>query len=607
MAPDVADAAVVYQVRVLDADAHLFEVACRIEKPNPEGQAFSMPAWIPGSYMIRDYARHVIGVGAESGGHEVRLSKTDKSTWRAAPADGPLLIRAEIYANDLSVRGAFLDRSQAFFNGVCLFFRIDGFSDQRCVIHIAPPDHVPESSWMVATGLERLTGGECQFGAFTALSYEELIDRPVMMGELSIGRFEVNDKKHVIAMTGNDDADLDRLGRDLQAICAGHVNLFGELPVSRYVFLMIAVHNGYGGLEHCNSSTLMCSHDSLPRPGEKGVPVAYRDLLGLASHEYFHLWNVKRIRPVEFLSGELSSEAYTRQLWVFEGITSYYDDLCLLRSERIGSGSYLELLGRTLTRVYRSGGRRRQTLEESSFDAWIKFYKQDENAPNAIVSYYTKGAMVALALDLELRLSTEGKCSLDDVMRAMWDRYGRDGSRGLPEGGFETVAEEVSGVNLHEFFRNALRTTIDPPVGISLAQFGVRLHMRARETDDDRGGKPGKRQDVPRAWLGFQARKYGDRMSLRYVPGAGPAREAGLTANDEIVAINGTRVTAGNYRSLLDRMSIDQTVEIDVFRRDRLMRVSLIAAAAPRDTCYLSIDEDAEPAAVGRRLEWLGC
>jgi predicted metalloprotease with PDZ domain len=368
----------------------------------------------------------------------------------------------------------------------------------------------------------------------------------------------------------------------------------------------VAVREGYGGLEHRNSSALMCRRDSLPQPGRTGISTGYRDFLGLASHEYFHLWNVKRIRPAEFTGGALDQEAYTRQLWVFEGITSYYDDLCLRQSGLITPESYLELLGRTLTSVYRSHGRRRQTLEESSFDAWIKFYKQDENAPNAIVSYYSKGAMVALALDLELRLETDGKCTLDEVMRAIWKKYGQDASRGLPEGAFETVAGEISGRDLRDFFQRSLRTTVDPPVGILLAQFGVRLNMRARESESDRGGKPGRQEDRPRAWLGFETRTHGDRVLIRHVPGEGPARSAGLTASDEIVALNRDRVTAKNFQSLLNRVDADQAVDLDVFRRDALMRATLTAVAPPRDTCYLGIDDDADKAALQRRREWLG-
>ena len=623
----VDDAAIVYDVHLADPGAHLFDVTCRVNRPDPGGQVFSLPAWIPGSYLIRDYARHVISVSAESNGEVIALRKTDKHTWRAVAATGPLLIRATIYANDLSVRGAYLDHDHAFFNGVCLFFRVHGLEHERCVVHLAAPAdhnradrHVPETrhlsrsassraagEWVVATSMERLTGDVEAFGAFVALGYEELIDQPVMMGPLSCIRFDVAGKEHLVAFAGCLDADLERLRHDVQQICAGHVDLFGGTPpFNRYVFLVTVLNTGYGGLEHSNSSALICSRDDLPRQGATDMSPGYRTFLGLVSHEYFHLWNVKRIRPAEFVPYALDREAYTRQLWVFEGITSYYDDLGLLRATRVSPESYLELLGRTLTAVYRSGGRRRQTLEEASFDAWIKFYKQDENAPNALVSYYSKGAMVALALDLEIRLKTDGQCSLDEVMRVLWRKYGQDASRGLPEDGFELLAEEVSGLSLGEFFRQSLRTTVDPPVGILLAQFGVRLNMRAMESATDRGGKAGRREERPRPWLGFRTRSAGDRILIQHVLNDGVAAKAGLSARDELVALNGARVTARNWAELVDRLAINDTAALTVFRRDELRRIEVVATLPPRDTCYLSIEPEVQPQVAARRRAWLG-
>ena len=607
MNPDLDHAAVVYHVCPGDPAGHVFTVTCRIEEPDPGGQVFSMPAWIPGSYLIRDYARHVIKVEATLDGQSVAVWKTDKSTWKAAPVDGPLMINAEIYANDLSVRGAFVDSGHAFFNGVCLLFEFHGLGDESCVLHLAPPPGQAVSDWKVATGLERVTGNDDEFGAFFAANYEALIDHPVLMGPLSFGRFEVAHAEHVIAVTGHDNINKARLERDMHKICSVHAQLFdGTVPMSRYVFLIVAINQGSGGLEHRNSSALICDRNSLPRSGQSRMTSSYRDFLGLISHEYFHLWNVKRIRPAEFVPYALGREAYTRQLWVFEGITSYYDDLALLRGELITRDSYLELLGRTLTAVYRSRGRRRQTLEESSFDAWIKFYKPDENTPNSVVSYYSKGAMVALALDLELRLKTEGQCSLDDVMRTLWQKYGMEASRGLAEGGLERVAEEVSGLNLSEFFKQSLRTTVDLPVGILLAQFGVCLNMRAMESESDRGGRPGKRENRPGGWLGFGTRTHGDRVMIKHIFADGPAIKAGLSAGDEWIALDGYRVTAGNLQIVLDRIEGDQTVSIDVFRRDQWVRVPVVAVVPPRNTCYLTVDPDSDEAAVLRQRQWLG-
>jgi predicted metalloprotease with PDZ domain len=609
MTTNIEAAAIVYDVRPADPGAHLYEVTCLIGAPDPDGQEFSMPAWVPGSYMIRDYARHVISVVGECDGEPVALHKIDKSTWRAAEVNRPLLIRAVIYAFDISVRGAYLDYDHGFINGVCLFFRVHGKEEERCIVHLAPPESDRGTNWTVATGLDRVTGNSAGFGAFAAFGYDALIDHPVLMGSLVTTSFELAGAEHEIAIVGADglDLDLDRLRQDAQLACASHVEMFGgELPLNRYVFLVTAVSNGYGGLEHRNSSALICARSALPLKGRSQATAAYRRFLGLVSHEYFHLWNVKRIRPAEFVPYQLDRENYTRQLWIFEGITSYYDDLGLLRGGLIGVDDYLELLGRSLTTVYRAAGRRQQTLEESSFDAWTKFYKQDENSPNAIVSYYRKGAMVALALDLELRLKTNGNCTLDDVMRALWTRYGGEGTRGLPEDGFELLAEEVSGLHLGDFFQQCLRTTIDPPVGILLAQFGVRLNMRAMESETDVGGKAGKRVDRPRPWLGFRTRGQGDRSVIRHVLHDGAAAKAGLSANDEIVALNGNRVTATNWNELVDALPVNEPAAVSVFRRDQLRRFELTAMPPPRDTCYLTVESDADVKVAGRRQGWLG-
>jgi predicted metalloprotease with PDZ domain len=604
---DSADtAAVTYHVTPIDPAGHIFEVSCRVSEPDPDGQTFSLPAWIPGSYLIREYARHVVSVSASDGERPVSIRKIDKATWRAAPADGPLVIRAEVYANDFSVRGSFLDTSRGLINGVCLFFLVHGKADLRCIVHVDPPAGIREGQWQLATALNRLTGRPGEFGAFDARAYDELIDHPLLLGPLTSDSFDVAGVPHQISIAGRHDADMDRLGRDLARICKAHVEFFGGLPpMQRYHFLLLTAPDSYGGLEHRDSSTLICSRRDLPRVGEAAASAEYRRFLGLASHEYFHLWNIKRIRPAAFSPYRLDRENYTRQLWLFEGVTSYYDDLALLRAGLIDVPAYLELLGRTLTSVYRSGGRRRQTLEEASFDAWIKFYRQDENAPNAIVSYYGKGAMVALALDLELRLRTEGRCALDDLMRALWAEYG-DAGQGLPEGTFERLAEEVSGVALEDFFRQSLRSSVDPPVGILLAQFGVRMRLRAAEGESDAGGKPGRREQRPRAWLGIRTRAQGDRVFVSHVLAGGPAHSTGLAAADELVAMNGLRVSAAGLDALLDELPIGVAVQVHAFRRDELLSSTIQPIRPPRDTAYLALETEPDNDTLARRQAWLG-
>ncbi|CAG0942407.1 hypothetical protein GPROT2_01691 [Gammaproteobacteria bacterium] len=602
----MSDSTVTYHLRPRAPGTRILEVACKLHDPEREGQVVSLPAWIPGSYLIRDFARHVVSMEASCNGEPVALRKLDKSTWRAAPVEGELMLRAEIYASDLSVRGAHLDASGAFFNGSSVFLKVHGREDVRHLVHLSPGEEATTAAWQVATSMTRLTGAAWEFGAFEAGSYAELIDHPVMMGPLTVTEFEVAGVPHALVLAGRHDADLSRLGTDLGRLCAWQVGFFGgSAPMDRYLFLVRLTGDAVGGLEHRASSALVCHRNHLPRRGQPAMSRDYRGFLGLASHEYFHAWNVKRIRPAELASGSLDREAYTRQLWIFEGITSYYDDLALLRSGLVSTETYLELLGRTLTAVYRAGGRRRQTLEEASFDAWIKFYRPDENTPNAQVSYYAKGAMVALALDLEVRLRTGGRVSLDDIMRVLWENHGRR-ELSIQEGTFEELAAEVTGLDLTEFFRTSLRSTVDPPVGILLAQFGIRLQLRCAEGAADAGGTAGQRAGRPRPWLGLRTRTVSGRCRVSHVLDGGPAQAAGVMADDELVALNGVRLEADGVDSVTDLLTTGQAVELHVFRRDELLQIRLQVGDAPKDTCYLTIEADPGEPALGRRQAWLG-
>lgn len=607
MNSSVSQTTVVYHVRPRSLGAHLYEVTCHIEHPDPEGQVLRLPAWIPGSYLIRDYARHIVRIDATSDGERVGLRKLDKHSWHAAPVAGALLVTAVIYAADSSVRGARLDGNSGFFNGVCLFLQVSGQEQDSYVVHIDPPELPPDTVWQLATSLPRLTGAAGEFGAFHATGYADLIDHPVLMGRLTVIDFEAAGTPHALAMIGREDADLSRLQMDLARLCTWQIDFFGQpAPMRSYLFLLRAVAEGYGGLEHRASSALICRRDDLPWQGADDTDAGYRRFLGLASHEYFHAWLVKRIRPAEFVGADLSREAYTRQLWIFEGITSYYDEIALLRAGLITQEQYLELLGRSLTKLYRTSGRRHQTLEDASFDAWIKFYRPDENSPNTTVSYYLKGSLVALALDLEIRLRSDGTCSLDAVMRALWREFGGEDSRGLTEGDFERLAEQVCGLDLKAFFHQNLRTTVDPPLGILLAQFGVLLHMRGQESESDAGGVSGRRQGKPLPWLGMKLKNMNGRTRVTQVVDGGPAQLAGISAGDELVALNGHPASTDNFEALVNRLPVDGKCSCYIFRDQQLMSITLRAMPAPRDTCYLSLDPQADADAIVRRDSWLG-
>jgi predicted metalloprotease with PDZ domain len=566
-------------------EAHLYRVSCTVADPDPSGQEFALPAWIPGSYMIREFARHIVSLRAQSRGKPVAIGKLDKQTWRAQPAAGLLTVICEVYARDLSVRGAYLDTRQAFFNGACVFLRPRGHESAPCEVEILRPRGARYRNWTVATAMARSGAKLHGFGSYRASDYDELIDHPVAMGELALASFRAGGVPHDIAIAGRHDADTRRLQNDLRRLCEHHIRFFGRpAPMKRYLFLITALGEGYGGLEHRASTALLCSRDDLPREGEKQLSERYRTFLGLASHEYFHTWNVKRIKPAAFAPYDLDRENYTTLLWAFEGMTSYYDDLALVRCGLIEVKDYLELLGRSITTVLRSPGRMKQSLAEASFDAWIKYYRPDENSPNATVSYYAKGSLVALCLDLLIRERTRGRKSLDDVMRALWRRHGLTGI-GVEEDGIERLAEEASGLELGRNFDEWLRSTKELPLASLLGSHGVEMRLRAPESAEDKGGKPaasGRAGGL--ATLGVRIE--GDRVA--HVLDGGAAREAGIAAGDAIVAVDGLRPGRGGLDAMLSRRRAGERVRIHAFRRDELMEFEVRLKPASADTCVLA-------------------
>jgi predicted metalloprotease with PDZ domain len=593
-----------YRVRLADLDRHHFEVECRIDNPSPEHR-FSLPAWIPGSYLLRDFARHVVHVEAKSGRQPLAVEKVAAATWSVRGAEKTLTLTLTVYALDQSVRGAFIDRRRAYFNGPCLFLLPESRDSDGVEVTLEPPPHSSCEDWRVATALEPADIDENGFGLYRAADYDELLDHPVEIGEFESVEFDAGGVPHHLVVAGRFETDLDRISADLAQICATQIEFFGApAPFARYWFLGLAVGDGYGGLEHRASSSLVFNRDDLPRVGDQGQSRDYQRFLALASHEYFHTWHVKRSKPAAFVPYRLDRRNHTRLLWVFEGITSYYQELMLLRSGVLGTSSFLQRLGELLTRVYRTPGRFKQSLAESSFDAWDVLYRPEANHPNSSISYYTKGAMVALALDLTLRLETRSATSLDDVMRELWRRYGVRGV-GLPEDGFEQLAAEVSGVPLDAFFDQAVRGTEDPPIAALLAEFGLALEMRAAAGPDDRGGTP-RPHTGEQLTLGVTSRERDTGVELVSVLDGGPAQRAGLNPGDVLVAIDRLRVTERNLRRRLSRFEAGERVTATVFRGDELIEVGLVLRPAPLDTCYIVTVEQAPGDVLRRRQAWLG-
>ncbi|KWF94767.1 peptidase M61 [Burkholderia diffusa] len=591
-----------YSIAPKDLAAHLFEVSVTVADPDPEGQHFSLPVWIPGSYLVREFARNIVTLAAfNDAGRKVRIAKTDKNTWRAAPVSGALTLRYDVYAWDLSVRSAYLDESGGFFNGTAVFLSVAGHEDAPCEVDIAKPAGAAFRTWRVGTSLPEARGTKRYgFGAYRASNYDELTDHPVTIGEFALATFDAHGVPHDIVIAGRvTQLDMERLRTDLKRVCEAQIALFEpkskKAPMDRYVFMTLAVSDGYGGLEHRASTALICNRTDLPVKGRPETTEGYRTYLGLCSHEYFHTWNVKRIKPAAFVPYDLARENYTSLLWLFEGFTSYYDDLMLVRSGLMSQDEYFAALGRTVGGVLRGTGRLKQSVADSSFDAWIKYYRQDENATNAIVSYYTKGSLVALAFDLAIRAQTRNRKSLDDVMRLLWQRYGREFYRGkqagVEENEVETLIEEATGVALGRLFADAVHGTRDLPLAELLAPFGVTL---APDVAPGAAAKP---------TIGARLRGGAD-CTLAAVYEGGGAHRAGLSAGDTLIALDGLRVTGTNLDTLLARYRPGDKVEVHAFRRDEL-RTAKLKLDGPEVVRY-RLTAAAKPAAAHKAREaWL--
>ncbi|CAN5361764.1 PDZ domain-containing protein [soil metagenome] len=608
----VPDTLIHYSIIARRPEAHVFEVTLTIAAElASQPLDLALPAWIPGSYMIREFARNIVSIEASCRGKPVALVKTDKHSWSAPAVDGALVVRCEVYAWDLSVRAAHLDRSHGFFNGTSVFLRVRGHEHRPCSVDIRrPPGRY--ARWQVATALTRAAGTEPNgFGVYLAGDYDELVDHPVEMGTFLHATFRAAGVDHEVAITGVvPNLDLDRLLRDLKTICESQIRLFeprrAKAPFDRYVFFIMTLDEGYGGLEHRASTALVCKRDGLPILAAKARSAkatadrngeAYRTFLGLASHEYFHSWNVKRIKPAVFApTYALDAEVHTRLLWVFEGFTSYYDDLTLVRTGLFTREQYLAALAKVITGVHANPGRLHQSVADSSFDAWTKYYRQDENSPNAIVSYYQKGSLVALCLDLLIRTETNGKRSLDDVMRLMWDRFGRtfyDGDRqGIDEEAFASLAEEATGVSLKTAVRNFAYGTSDLPLERLLAKVGI-----ATTSHDNARLEVG---------LGVRVKSVGNDCVIANAIEGQAGMAAGLSAGDVIAAIDGLRVTAATFETLMRRYRIGDVVTVHAFRRDELFTTTIALQRASGDTRLAAVSPKL-PATTRRLLDgWLG-
>ena len=556
-----ADSPVHYRIEAPDPHNHLFHVTLTVAKPAAQ-QELTLPVWIPGSYLVREFSKNLQNLQARQGSKALALQQLDKHRWQVACQSGkPLVLHYAVYACDASVRTAWLDAARGFFNGTSLCLRAEGHTDQPCTLEIVAPENIAGSAqWSCATGLFPLKVDAQGFGTYRADDYDTLADSPVEMGPFWSARFTACGVPHRIVVAGAAPSfNGKRLVADTRTICETAIRFWhgeGKPPFKNYLFMLNVVDDGYGGLEHRNSTALICARRDLPRTTPPHSGEGYTTLLGLVSHEYFHTWNVKRLRPAEFAQLDYARENYTQLLWFFEGFTSYYDDLLLRRAGLLDHGGYLKLLTKTIHQVLQTPGRKVQTVAQASFDAWVKYYRQDENTPNATVSYYTKGALVALCLDLTLR--REGRTTLDDVMRALWHR-----SAGGPmdEATLRAVLLELGGRPFDAELDAWVHSTAELPLEELLGAHGISV----------------KREDPPIAQrLGLRVSETGA-VQIKTVLRGALAEQAGMAAGDEWIGIE---VQGQGWRiAKLDDIALyagtEKTVTALVARDRRLLRLPL--------------------------------
>ena len=567
-----------YTLRFPAPHTHYVEVSAVVPTGGQPTVDLMMAVWTPGSYLVREYARHVETVTASGpGGVALAVEKTDKNHWRVATGGQPeVTVDYRVYGREMSVRTNWVEADFAMLNGAPTFLTLtDG---------VARPHEVtiePVEDWQRSiTGLPELAGGPHRY---VAADFDALVDSPIVVGNPAVYEFDVNGVPHYLVNQGESGVfDGARAARDLEAMAREHARMWGAVPFEKYVFFNMLVEAS-GGLEHKNSTMLMASRWATRTPN------AYRGWLGLASHEYFHTWNVKRLRPEALGPFDYEAENYTRSLWVVEGITDYYSDLALVRIGLTSSGEHLDALSNQIESLQATPGRLVQSVEEASFDAWIKYYRQDENSINTQISYYTKGHVLGFLLDAAIRGATGNARSLDDVMRAAYARY--SGEQGYTPEQFQQVAEEIAGTSLESFWRDNVENPGEVDYADALATLGLRFAPVRRASGQ--------------AWLGMNSRNDAGRLIVSRVLRDGPAHAGGLNVDDEILGIDDLRVTAEGLEARLRQYSPGDRVSVLVARRGALRRLDVTLGADPPREWQLEADPDASSEQEARRAAWM--
>jgi len=583
-AAQTAPEAIRYTVSFPAPQTNYFDVSAAVPTEGRPEVELMMAVWTPGSYLIREYSRNVESVTATGqGGRALAVEKSDKNRWRVATGGAPsVTVKYRVYAREMSVRTNWVEADFAMINGAPTFMTLVGGLQRPHEVVIEPAP-----AWRTSmTALAPLPGGSHRY---RAADYDELVDSPILIGNPAVYEFTVDDKKHYLANIGESGVfDGAKAAKDLEAIVRELRRFWGSLPYDRYIVMNVLTavpgQIAGGGLEHKNSTLLIAGRWATR------TRQSYLAWLELASHEMFHAWNVKRLRPVELGPFDYENENFTRSLWLVEGVTDYYGELLVHRAGLSTEVEYLDALSNKIEEVQTTPGRTVQSAELASQDAWIKYYRPDENSPNSSVSYYSKGAVLGFALDAKIRKATAGAKTLDDVMRAAYQKFA--GSRGYTPDEFRAVAEQVAGASLGSFWDAAIEGTAEIDYAEALELLGLRF-------------RPVAAPQPARAWLGATTRNDAGRLVVSQVRRDGPAAAAGLNVDDEILAIDDFRVRADQLVQRLDQYKPGDRVRLLVARRDQLMPIELAFGAEPGRQWRLEVDPAATDTHQRQRDRWL--
>lgn len=547
-----------------------------------------LPAWSPGSYLVREYAQHVSNVSAvDEAGKFCPVRKVEKSAWQIdCPHTKSVTVRYNVYGHDLGVRNNHFDESHAFITPAATFMHLEGRLQDTAEVEVLMPP-----GWRAFTGLKQPVAGKFYF---KAENFDELYDCPFELGPHDVFTFEVRDTPHDVVTWGRGNFDVERLKRDMAKLVEANAAIFGpDLPYERYLVINLLTDHLYGGLEHRNSTALMYPrHEFASGKGSLDAPITddqYIGFLTLFAHEHFHTWHVKRIRPARLGPFDYARENLTRDIWTIEGVTSYYNDVTMLRAGLISPSKFLSQLADSIRRMETIPGRFVQSVEDSSFDAWIGIYRPHENNLNASVSYYLKGQIVSTLLDIYIRTESQGAKSFDDVLRYLWRHYAAE--RGYPEGSLETLIEEATGVDVGEVFNCLVRGTEDPNYMDFFESVGLELRR--------------KHSGVPGPWIGVNTRADQGSCLVTSVRADGPAHGR-LHAGDEIVALDGWKVTGSNLAERLRLAGVNTRVQCHVFRREELLEIPLVIREEPPNTYEIQVLPNASASSLDLLKAWLG-